>query len=127
MPTEKYYPLQTKYVPIVGAILGTIENELCRVWWNKHQKEMLSPFRNTGNSFKNDTFAVYAHDWNENFDSQQKPNFVWKNVRVYWYKHFRRGLEVYSSGDDITLDTLADMLNECLASLKENQNESDGE
>ena len=42
-----------------------IKNELDRLYWNKNQKEMDSPFENTGETYKNKTFKVCAYKWNE--------------------------------------------------------------
>ena len=49
----------------ITALLGAIDYELTRIMWNINQKDFASPFGNTGNKFKNDTFEVIAYDWNE--------------------------------------------------------------
>ena len=43
--------LNQKQTALVDAILSKIETELERVYWNIYQKEMESPFRNTGTTY----------------------------------------------------------------------------
>ena len=98
----------------VEAFLRAIESELERVQWNIHQVEYRSPFSNTGNKYKNDTFEVEAYDWDEERD--QPYNFKWKDFEIGWYKYCGRGM---SMSREITPDEGVQMLNECLRSVRE--------
>ena len=49
----------------IEAFLNTIKEFLNIKMWNKYQKEYDSPFDNTGNSYKNDTFEVEAYSWDD--------------------------------------------------------------
>ena len=102
------------YTELVKAIFDRIENEYDRLYWNKNHKELQSPFKNTGESYENDTFRVHAYDWDEDGDEL---NFKYKNFYASWYKHSHRGLEFWRTAGDITADFLNQMLNDCLASL----------
>ena len=107
-----------KYIPAIEASLDLIRKEMDRLYWNKYQKEMVSPFDNTGEKYINDTFVVRAYDWGE--DGNSYPNFQYKRLDVFWYKYSCRGLEAWFSGDfsEFTIDFLVDMLNDCLLSLR---------
>jgi len=105
-------PSQMYVVPaIMDAALEAIDSELCRVMWNERQEEYLSPFRNTGNTFKNDVFEVHAYSWG---DEEQPYNFAWKDLRISWYKYLGRGM---SANMEISPDLAAECLNDCLASI----------
>lgn len=105
-----------KYIQLIRSILNEIRRELDRLYWNKYQREMHSPFDNTGSEYRNSTFIVRAYDWWGNNDSEL-PNFEYPGINVYWYKHSRRGLTAYTD-DDLTLDYLTNMLNDCIAALR---------
>lgn len=103
---------------LIVAILEYIEKEMARQYWNAHQKEIDSPFRNTGATFSNDVFTVRAYNWDGNY----KPNFEYKGLKIYWYKYLGRGIEL--NYDDInyddkgvTLEFLIKMLKDCKESL----------
>lgn len=105
---------------LIKAILDRIKMELDRCYWNKNQKEMNSPFENTGEFYSNDFFTVRAYSWNE--EDNQKPNFESGLLTCWWYKHSHRGLE-YRLNWDTTLakdhlEQLALFLHECLNSIK---------
>ena len=106
--------VEERHIPLIRSILNEIRRELDRLCWNKYQKEMDSPFDNTGSEYKNSTFIVRAYDWGYN---NYLPNFEYPGINVYWYKHSRRGLTAYTD-DDLTLDYLTNMLNDCIASLR---------
>lgn len=93
---------------IVDAALCRIRDSLDRVMWNVHQKEYESPFGNTGNSFKCDTFEVCAYSWG---DEEQPFNFKWRDVEISWYKYLGRGM---SANKEIKPDLAAELLNDCL-------------
>lgn len=105
--------VDTRATAITQAILDKIEKELSRVYWNKHQKEIISPFANTGTTFKTPIFIVRAYNWDGNY----KPNFEYKDFKVYWYKHSNRGLYI-EYNKKITLDFLINMLDDCLESIE---------
>lgn len=43
---------------LVRAMLDFIRKELDRHYWNQNQKEMISPFDNTGEEYSNDYMTV---------------------------------------------------------------------
>ena len=57
--------INPKYEKLILGSLMIIKNELDRLYCNKNQKEMDSPFENTGETYKNKTFKVCAYKWNE--------------------------------------------------------------
>ena len=104
------------------AAILFLEDELCRIMWNIHQKEYHSPFRNYGNEFVElNEFKVKAYSWNE---ENQPYNFMWKDVRINWYKHAWRGLV---SNVELTPNMAQEMLVECLAALAEYEKQNNNE
>lgn len=101
---------------LIRATLDYIREELDRLYWNKYQKQMDSPFDNTGNEYKNDTFSVYAYRWNDNEDNL--PNFSYKGFRAYWYKHSNRGL-YWKCDEEVTAEYLEKMIEECVSSIEQ--------
>ncbi len=80
---------------VCKAMLDKIRKELDRHYWNANQKEMDSPFDNSGApEYKNDYFAVRSYYWGDNEDIAALPNFETKYVKAWWYKHSNRGLEL---------------------------------
>ena len=112
--------LEPKYIKLVIAMLNSIRYELDRCYWNKYQKSMNSPFDNTGETYKNKTFTVRAYDWNIDDDKKELPNFDYKNIlHVYWYKHSGRCVTVYYDGEyNFNIDFLANILNDCIDSIR---------
>ena len=96
------------------AMLEYLEKELERVMWNVEQKEYTSPFRNTGNSFRNEVFEVHAYSWNEAED--QAYNFKWKDVEINWYKYLGRGTTV---NQKIGFNKANKMFLACLESIRQ--------
>lgn len=88
--------------------LAYINEELCRVQGNGYS----SPFSNTGNSYKNDTFEVVAYDWSD--DSEQSYNFKWKDVEISWYKYLGRGMY---ANQELKLEQASVCLVECIKSI----------
>ena len=107
-----------KYIPVIEGCLCMIETEMDRLYWNKNHKEPDSPFSNTGARYENNTFSVHAYDWNET----NEDNFVYNNpdgeLKVCWYKYLGRGMNATFTGKELTLDFLADMVNQCIKSLR---------
>jgi len=101
------------------ALLDYIENELDRVYWNINQKEIESPFRNTGNKFKNAVMEVEAYSWDD--EKEQKYNFKWRDIEISWYKYLGRGTSV---NKEVTLKEGIKMLNNCLQELRKWERES---
>lgn len=99
---------------ILIAVLNAIDDELNRVMQNNLQKEYPSPFENTGNKYKNNTFEVIAYNWNQH--PLQKFNFKWKNFEISWYKYCGRSTTINKK---ISLKKINQMLNECLKSIIE--------
>lgn len=114
-----YIRANPKWDKLMNAVLIKIRKELDRLYWNRNQKEMESPFDNTGAEYSNDTFTVRAYNWNEDEeDIIAKPNFEWGPIRVYWYKHEGRGNTIYAKigYDDPAI--YSHMLNKCIEALK---------
>ena len=79
----------SRHEHLVKAILNEIRRELDREYWNANQKEMESPFENSGaDDFSTDYFTIRSYNWDENI----KPNFETKDIKIWWYKHSNRGL-----------------------------------
>jgi len=106
---------------LIKAMLNYIDDELRRLYWNKFQEEIDSPFQNTGNSYMNDTFYVRAYYWGDDEDKIRQPNFQYKKFKCYWYKHSMRGLEWEYKGERncyISTDFLSKMLEDIIRSLR---------
>ena len=101
---------------LVVAILNYIEKELLRLYWNINQKEMDSPFQNTGNTYSNPVFSVRAYDWDENIE----PNFQYGDFKVWWYKHSNRGV-YFETTAPFTVEFLREMLKNCLKAMLEDK------
>ena len=94
------------------AALEYLEREISRSYWNNHQKEWESAFRNTGNSYFAKAFSVRAYDWTNEEDGV----FMWRDVEVRWYKNLGRG--TYSN-IELTPALVNVMLNDCLEKIDE--------
>lgn len=103
---------------LVQAVLNRIRNEMDRLYWNKYQREMNSPFDNTGMSYETPTFTVRAYSWSDDEEEQRKPNFQYKDFAVSWYKHSGRGTCV-TSKTEITAEFLAQMLDDCFEAMRQ--------
>ena len=107
---------RTYFPQVVEAALHTIDNEMRRLHWNARQKELESPFSNTGNSFQTDVFSVEAYNWNE---ADHWWNFKYKNLEAGWYKHLGRGFEYKMvNGEELTLEFLEVMIADCCKSIE---------
>ena len=109
--------LPEKYIPILKAALNSIRKEIDRCYWNANQKEMTSPFDNTGApDFSTDYFTVRSYNWGE--EEVQKPNFETNTINVYWYKHSNRGVSatINSERTDYA-ELIAEMLNQSLEGI----------
>ena len=115
--------VDSKYIPLLTAVLDKIRHEMDRLYWNKHQKVMNSPFDNTGTEYANPTFQVHSYYWGDDDELINRPNFQYKDLRVYWYKHSNRGVEAFYTTSKIESDFLGDMLLECFRSMREDFNE----
>jgi len=100
-------------VYVLQAALDKIKSEMDRIYWNYHQKELASPFENTGISYSNSIFTVRAYNW----DSNIKPNFEYKDLKVWWYKHSNRGTYA-ECGHHITIDEVNKMIVDCVESYE---------
>ena len=94
------------------AYLVYIEEEFCRVRGNIDGHPVNSPFANSGERFENEVFTVDAYSWDD--EEEQQWNFKWRDLRVSWYKHLRRGTSVNRVP---THEEAVAMLNECIESL----------
>ena len=106
---------------VVVSVLRRIEDELLRCYWNKNQKEMDSPFQNTGNQYDCGVFAVRAYDWVEdngkNFVYLDN-NFPQASLRAEWYKYLGRG-DYVEVNENWKMEYLADMLKRCKDAIRE--------
>lgn len=118
--SDKWIRADPKWDCLMNAVLLRIRRELDRLYWNKYQREMESPFDNTGTTYFNDTFTVRAYYWGEDPEEETKPNFECGPVRVYWYKHEGRGNTIFTRKGFDTPETYALMLDKCLDSLRKN-------
>ena len=98
---------------IIRAALNVIRDELDRLYWNKNQKDINSPFDNTGETYSNKAFVVRAYSWEDN----NLPNFEYKDLRCYWYKHSNRGLSAVC-GHKLTYEDIETMINVCCDALR---------
>lgn len=107
---------------LIKAVLDAIDKELARCYWNKNQKNINSPFANTGKTYSNDFFTVRAYDWNDDENEEAKPNFESKLLKCWWYKHAHRGLEYRICWDTTSehdhLHQLAYFLKDCKDAIR---------
>lgn len=96
------------------ALLSGIDTELYRVMDGRLpiEEDYASPFSNSGNSFENETFAVFAYSWDE--ETPQPYNFKWGSLEISWYKHLSRGTTM---NREIAPAMGVEMYESCLASL----------
>lgn len=97
----------------ITALLKQIEYELEREYWNKYQKQINSPFRNSGECWNAGVFKVRSYNWNGNYE----PNFEYKGLKVWWYKYLGRGMEV-ELDNDYDLNFYITMLTDCKTAIK---------
>jgi hypothetical protein len=103
---------------ILQAALLMISKEWDRVMWNINQKEMDSPFSNTGARWECDTFKLEAYSWNDEYE--QPYNFKYKDIEVSWYKYFGRGMSV---NKEVAYDEVQKMIVDCLNALRKYEQE----
>lgn len=103
----------------VVALLRDIERSLGNVMWNINQEEYSSPFRNTGNSFKCDTFEVESYNWHD--DITQKYNFKYKDIEISWYKYLGRDTTI---NGDYQPEIIIDMYNNCINAIYQYEKEN---
>lgn len=118
--------IDEKYIRLIQACLLEINQEMCRLFWNENQMDYETPFLNTGNQYENDTFTVRSYYWGDDEKLIGLPNFEYKDLKVYWYKHCRRGLRA-KKDSELTLDFLAEMVNDCRFSLLRDFDEQEDE
>lgn len=102
---------------LIEAVLKNIRHKLNIAYWNKHQKEMKSPFDNTGETYENGTFSVSAYDW----VNESGPNFKYKGFEVYWYKYMGRGMEYYCN-ELVTAEYIKKMHSDCIHAICGDEN-----
>ena len=100
---------------MVRALLDFVEKELSVNYWNKNQKEMESPFANTGSYYKNGYVTIRAYNWDEN----DLPNFDTDELKISWYKHNNRGVCAIVKKDANIDKTLRETLNKTVLSIEE--------
>ena len=112
-----YYEYYEEDALIIKAALDKIRREMNRLYWNKYKKEMDSPFDNTGNIYSDDTFIVRAYYWEDDDDLARLPNFEYKDLKCYWYKHSNRAFNAVCE-HKLTFDDLNTMIQECYKSME---------
>lgn len=113
---------------LIQAVLGRINEEMERLYWNANQKELCSPFFNWGTEYKDDTFEVYAYYWGDDEDLERRPNFKYGDFECTWCKHYTRGLNWSFKGRtdiNVTASFLNQMLEDCFASMRRYYGEED--
>lgn len=106
---------------LLEAALLRIKDEMDRLYWNKNQFEMNSPFDNTGEEYSDDTFSVRAYCWDEDSENAALPNFVYKELECSWYKHSTRGFSWRYKGEReayVPAEFLEQMLEDCYKSMR---------
>lgn len=98
----------------IVALLEHIELEMERLYWNRYQKEYDSPFRNTGERFKNKVFEVHAYDWAD--EPFYDYNFKSGLLEISWYKNLGRGTTIKTL---LPPGTIIRQFNRCMESLGE--------
>ena len=86
MENKKFYECPEYAI----ALLRDIDRVLKICFWNKNQKEMSSPFDNSGSTYetKNKKLKIRAYQWENDNDW----NLVFDDYYVIsWYKHLGRG------------------------------------
>ena len=101
----------------IVALLEHLDYELTRIMENRTQEDYPSPFQNTGNTYKNDTFEVRAYDWSIDIDDSimPLPNFKCGDIEIEWYKYLGRGMWINRK---ISPTEAIEMFNKCLESLE---------
>ena len=79
-------------------------------------KDGYSPFRNTGNKWKNEVFEAESYSWNE--DVTQPWNFKYGDLEISWYKHIGRGTSINFIPAP---SMMVDVFNECLKSIRQEE------
>lgn len=116
--------LEAKYEALIRGLLNVIKNELDRNYWNKNQREMESPFDNTGApDFVTDYMTIRSYNWNEN----ELPNLDTDRLKVFWYKHSGRGVMAMVKTKENIGDLLAEVLNNSIESINQNFKKKRGE
>ena len=107
---------------LIQGALNKIRTEMDRLYWNKYQKIMSSPFDNTGEIYENKVFKVRAYCWNEDTPEWFLPNFEYKDLKCYWYKHSNRGFNWDYEGEQYRRPSskfLSKMLEDCFEAMAE--------
>lgn len=110
---EKVLYSDDRRMTLVEAVLKLIKFYLDIGYWNYYQQDTPSPFDNTGVNYHNKTFIVRAYDW---VGDNSKPNFEYKDFKVWWYKYCGRGMVVKTT-HSLTTDFLIKMSNDCIEAI----------
>ena len=113
---------EDKNALLLESCLMKIEAELARLYWNKNQRQIDSPFQNTGESYANGSFEVRAYEWGVPELDEEEPadtaNFRYKDLRVSWYKSLGRGMRVEVPKENWSVEFLATMVEECVDAMR---------
>ena len=102
----------------VVALLRDIDREMERVHWNVFQKEMDSPFENTGSRYMGKSLKVKAYSWGD--DDPIEWNFKFGDIEVSWYKHLGRGTRINIDPKSKHFkEMMLEMYNTCIEEVRE--------
>ena len=109
-----------KITNLVIAMMCYIKDEWERCYWNVHQKQEDSPFVSGAYlSYKNDYVTIKRYDYGAD---EETPNLIVPGMQVIWYKHYKRGVDVYIDKDiEPTLEFFTDVLDKILKSIQEDK------
>lgn len=118
---KKFVLCKSRSVTLLGmSVSNYIRKELDRYYWNKNQKEMDSPFDNSGTKYSNDYLTIRAYYWGDEEDQVALPNFEAEHIQFRWYKHSNRDFHVYveEGYESEIYNMLADVLTKSIDSIK---------
>lgn len=73
----------------VEALLAHLLNEISRVFWNRYQKEW-----NERDNPCIEGIEFRSYYWGGDKKEAKKPNFKFKNIKIFWYKYPHRGISI---------------------------------
>ena len=105
-----------EYNNLIRGFLMMVRTELDREYWNANQTEMVSPFENNGVAdFVTDYVTIRSYNWEENI----LPNLDTDELKIFWYKHANRGVDVLVKNKENIGEMLARVLNNTVDSIHE--------
>lgn len=96
----------------IVALLREIDRKLA-IYLHNNYETYETPFDNSGENFKNNTFEVEAYSWNDDYN--QPYNFKYKDIKISWYKYLGRDTTI---NKEISYEEAIDMFAECITSIE---------